>query len=816
MIAQANGVAPLVDPVAVADALRLIVGDAVTEVRALDAYASSGDERWPTTYSGYFDSPEEAARNLAMLKGAKGIYFVPNAADPALLARASNRLRKTPKGESTSDSNIIARRWLLLDFDAIRPSGISASDAEHQAALDKAEVVAEFLTGLGWPAPVYADSGNGAHLLYRIDLAADDGGIVQRTLQALADKFNDDSVKVDTGVFNASRIWKCYGTKCCKGDDTPDRPHRMASIISKPAELRVVTAGQLEALAGPVKPEPSKPSPRPTSQGSLPTFDLEAFIERHGLDVDPPNPWANGGRLWTLRTSPLCDHGGDGPYVAQLPSGAIVAKCHHESCSWDWRQMREHFEPKASRSYAVPANDPAAGVVTPRAMTDVGNGERFAARYGGQVRYVAAWNKWLLWDGRRWLEDATEEVMRLGKFAAKAIHAEAAIAEDEDRQKEITKFAFASQSRSRLEAMLAMARSEPPIAISYTSLDADPWLLNFENGTVNLKTGVLRPHDPGDLLTKTTGIDYADEAGDDAVVWGEFLHTTFAGDSELISYMQRLLGCALIGEQLEHIFPVAYGTGANGKSVLFGTVQDILGDYAITAAPNLFTVKRGDSHPTELADLHGRRLAVLNETQDGARLNEGLIKSITGGDKIKARRMRENFWQFAPSHTPFLITNHKPIVNGTDYGIWRRLRLLPFTVTIPVDRQDRNLPAKLRAEGPAIARWMVQGCLEWQRRGLAESGAVKVATEGYRADSDLVGKWLQECCLVTGSAESKAAELLNSYNAWAQTLHEREGSATWLGRRLAERGYSKVHTREGVKYVGIGLLSASCDGCDGL
>ncbi len=811
MIVQTNRATPLVDPEAVAEALRLIVGDAVTEIRALDAYASSGDERWPTTYSGYFDSPEEAARNLAMLKGAKGIYFVPNAADPALLARACNRLRKTPKGESTSDSNIIARRWLLLDFDAIRPSGISASDAEHQAALDKAEVVAEFLTGLGWPAPVYADSGNGAHLLYRIDLAADDDGIVQRTLQALADKFNDDTVKVDTGVFNPARVWKCYGTKCCKGDDTPDRPHRMASIISKPAELCIVTQEQLEALAGPAKVEPAKSSSRSSSSSrSLASFDVQAFIDKHGIDADPPTPWANGGTIWTLRTSLLCDHGGDGPYIAQLPSGAIVAKCHHESCNWAWHDVRELFDPKASRSYAIPTNDPAAGVVTPRALTDLGNGERFAARYGGQVRYVAAWDKWLLWDGRRWREDATAEVMRLAKFTAKSIHAEAAIAEDEDVQKKITKWAFDSQSRSRLEAMLALAKSEPPIAIAYSSLDADPWLLNCENGTVCLRTGELRPHDPADLLTKSTGIEFAADAGEDAVLWAEFLHTTFAGDRELIRFVQRLLGVSLIGEQKEHLFPIAYGTGANGKSVLFGVVQDSLGEYAITAAPNLFTVKRGDSHPTELADLHGRRLAVLNETQDGAKLNEGLIKSITGGDRIKARRMREDFWEFAPSHTAYLVTNHRPVVSGTDHGIWRRLRLLPFTVTIPAERQDRDLPEKLRTEGPAILRWMVQGCLDWQRHGLGEPAAVKVATEGYRAESDTIGRWLEECCLVQGSAQAKAAGLLDSFNKWAQTVHEGEGSATWLGRKLAEKGFTKVRSGQGVMYQGIGLLDEAC------
>lgn len=333
----------LFDTEAVVNALRLLIapGD-VTELRILDATVNG--ERWANTQSGYFDHPQALAAALQSVKSAKGIYFVLNAVDPALLARAVNRIRRTPKGESTSDTNIVRRQWLPIDVDAQRPSGISATDAEHEAALERARSIRPFLTANGWPDPIAADSGNGAHLLYRIDLPADDGGIVRRCLAALAKRFDDDSVKVDQSVFNPARIWKLYGTLACKGDDTADRPHRMARVLSRPEELTIVSAEILESLAG-------KPAATRANQYIGNLFDLEAFIARNNLDVDGPRDW-NGsqgpGAQWTFRNSPMCDHHDDGPFIVRHASGAITAGCHHDSCGWTWEDLRNRFEPRPS------------------------------------------------------------------------------------------------------------------------------------------------------------------------------------------------------------------------------------------------------------------------------------------------------------------------------------------------------------------------------------------------------------------------------------------------------------------------------------
>ena len=255
---------PLYEEDAVADAVRLLVGVGnVTELRALDATTTS--HRWPHTVSGYFDDPQKLSEALQGIETAKGIYITLNPVDPALLARASNRLRKPSRGESTSDTDIVCRRWLPIDVDVQRPSGISATDVEHDAALNRARKIRDYLRDCGWPDPIEADSGNGAHLLYRIDLATDDGGTVQRVLAAIADRFDDETVKVDRSVFNPARIWKLYGTLACKGDDTPDRPHRMARILSRPDELLVVDPSLLGANQCDErrKPTAQKESPKP-------------------------------------------------------------------------------------------------------------------------------------------------------------------------------------------------------------------------------------------------------------------------------------------------------------------------------------------------------------------------------------------------------------------------------------------------------------------------------------------------------------------------------------------------------------------------
>ena len=438
-------------------------------------------------------------------------------------------------------------------------------------------------------------------------------------------------------------------------------------------------------------------------------------------------------------------------------------------------------------------------------LTDIGNCRRFAALHGDRLRYVHPWGKWFCWDGTRWQLERQGESMSAAKETAISIIQEAAKETDGVTRSKILDHAKTAQSSSRLEAMIKLARDEQPIPALPDSFDPDPYLLNTASGTINLTTGEIRQHQPGDMITKSTGQEYYNESGIDAPLWEEFLDTIFAGDSEMIAYVQRLVGSALIGKQQEHILPIFIGCGANGKSVFVNAITYALGDYAGAAAPNLLMSTKQESHPAGMADLFGLRFVVMSETGERQQLDEGQVKSLTGGDRIKARRMREDFWEFEPSHTAVMVTNHLPEVRGTDNGIWRRLKAIPFEVTIPAEQQDKKLSEKLQSEAPQILKWMIEGCIAWQREGLQEPSKVIEATKEYRTDSDQVEQWIEEKCLVGGNYSGKASELLESLNEWANASHHPQQNQRWLAKRLVDKKFTKARTRQGVMYHGIGL-----------
>jgi hypothetical protein len=338
------------DQQAILAALRLILEPGqVTELRALDAVTAA--DRRPHVEAGYFDTDHlpDLAAAVATIRSAKGIYITPNPVNPALLARAANRIRPAGKEPLTSDHDVLRRRWLLIDVDPARPAGISASEAEHAAALDLARKIVVDLSTCGWPSPILADSGNGAHLLYRIDLAVDDGERVKHTLEALAARYDNEVVAIDTTVHNPARIWKLYGTRGCKGDSTPDRPHRLARIVEAPAELHVVPIELMQALAGEVAGN-EDPAPQQAQRsngehhGGL--FDLERWIADRGLDLAGPTPW-QGGRRWKFNVCPWNqDHANGSAYIVQQQNGAIAAGCHHNGCAdKGWHNLRDVVEP---------------------------------------------------------------------------------------------------------------------------------------------------------------------------------------------------------------------------------------------------------------------------------------------------------------------------------------------------------------------------------------------------------------------------------------------------------------------------------------
>ena len=333
---------------------------------------------------------------------------------------------------------------------------------------------------------------------------------------------------------------------------------------------------------------------------------------------------------------------------------------------------------------------------------------------------------------------------------------------------------------------MALSRSEPGISILPEILDVDPWLLNVQNGTIDLKTGQRREHRKADLLTKIAPIIYNPNAT--SPLWESFLAEIMGGDVQMIEFLRRLCGYWLTGSVQDHILPIFYGVGANGKSVFLAAIQALLGpDYSMHAPRDLLMIKHQKSHPTELADLHGKRIVCCVEAQAGCHFDESLIKELTGGDRIRARRMKEDFWEFSPSHKLVLSSNYRPVVRGTDHGIWRRLRLVPFTVIIPVERRDTGLINKLRLELSGIFNWCLQGCIDWQQYGLAEPESVLLATGAYRDACDVLNHFFEECCLLDPGVKVQSGRLYDAYLAWCKTNGHDPDNSTVFGRKLTER-----------------------------
>lgn len=438
-----------------------------------------------------------------------------------------------------------------------------------------------------------------------------------------------------------------------------------------------------------------------------------------------------------------------------------------------------------------------------RNNTDVGNARRLTYAYGDELRYVPQWNSWIAWDGRRWQPDAAGQVVERAKDVAADLYAQGLKATGDDRQA-ILKWALRSETAARIEAMIRLARSEPGIPVEPRQLDSDPWALNVRNGTLNLRTGEIRPHRPSDLATKLADVDYLPDT--DAPTFLAFLERIIP-DPAVRAFLQRAAGYSLTGCTSEQVLVFAHGAGANGKTTFLSALLATWGEYGRQAEPDLL-LARGDVHPTGVADLHGARLVVCAEVEAGRRFAESQVKQLTGSDPITARRMRQDFWTFRPTHTLWLAANHRPVVRGTDHAIWRRIRLVPFGVTIPPAERDRHLAERLEAERAGILAWAVRGAVEWHLDGLGDPAAVIEATDAYRAEQDVTGDFLSDTCVVNAEAKVSAFDLYRAYTRWCDENGERPQSQRGLGAALTERNFErrKFGPARHWHWFGLGIL----------
>ena len=436
-------------------------------------------------------------------------------------------------------------------------------------------------------------------------------------------------------------------------------------------------------------------------------------------------------------------------------------------------------------------------------QTDMGNAQRLVAMYGQGLRYCHLWAKWLVWDNRRWKVDDTGGIVRCAKETVRAIREEAADQDDEKQQKSLMKWALKSEAESKVNSMITLARSEPGIPVSPDDLDADPWLLCVSNGTVDLRTGELREHRRDDLITKWTPIAYDQRAV--CPQWLAFLDTIMAGKESLVGFLQRTAGYSLSGSTAERALFFLYGVGANGKSTFLETIKAMMGDYAMRTPTETLLAKQDGAIPNDVARLKGARFVSASEAEEGKRLAESLVKSLTGGDTISARFMRGEWFDFKPEFKLWLATNHKPIIRGTDKGIWDRIRLIPFEVRIPDEQQDKELPKKLMEELEGILAWAVQGCLDWRASGLGMPEEVRSAVAMYRTEMDILASFMNDRCVVMESAKASAKDIFESYKAWCEASGEKPMTQRMLGMRLKDRGFENRRAGAAGNFMWFGI-----------
>jgi putative DNA primase/helicase len=400
---------------------------------------------------------------------------------------------------------------------------------------------------------------------------------------------------------------------------------------------------------------------------------------------------------------------------------------------------------------------------------------RFAARHGDELRYVAKWSQWLWWNGKRWQFDDTLAVFD----RARIICREAA----EECNKPKLKKELASAKT--VAAVERLARSDPRLAATIDQWDADPWLFNTPDGVIDLRACEMRVHHASDYLTHMTAV----APGGDCPLWHSFLDRITAGNKALQEYLQRVCGYALTGSTREHALFFLWGKGANGKGTFVGAIAGILGEdnYHRAAPIETFTATKTDRHPTELADLRGARLVTATETEEGRRWAESRIKMLTGGDRVRARFMRQDLFSFIPQLKLLISGNHKPGLRSIDEATRRRFNLIPFTVTIPEHERDKDLGEKLKAEWPGILQWMLNGCLDWQERGLAPPEAVTTATAAYLEAQDSIAAWLDECCDLDPNKWERSQKLFANWKEFAERCGHFVGDAKTFRDRLDGR-----------------------------
>lgn len=859
MTQLAVGALQVTDPneAAITEWLRLFVlPGQVTELRALNVKRRYGK---PVTMSGYYehDRLDVMVRDALSLtnkghdsKPAPGVYFVINPVNPALLSRRTNRVDVAEHGALTTDADILTRRWLLIDVDPIRPAAISSSDEEKQHAQNVVLAVGQYLVNLRWPKPLVVDSGNGWHLYFRIDLPVDDGDLVKHVLHALANRFDTDRAKVDTSVFNPSRISKLPGTKSRKGDDTSDRPHRWSRSLNTPDEVGIVSREQLEALAAEYEAQLANKAGSPKGKGLRLNAKTVTTSSNGKSVIDRARSY--------LATMPPSISGQDGHGAAynaacRLVKGFALSNDDaypllaewNERCSppWTESELRHKLDSAqssneevgsllvVSRSSRVWAGDPGDPdeLLIDEYQTDAKLSERFARMYGENLKYIREWSSWIHWDGIRWSNANTGIEIEYARKFSELIWREKDRHEPkpdpitgETPKNPLDYLAKKVSTAKFMYDVTKLARCTADMSLSFTELDQRLDLLNVPSGTIELKTGLLRPHCREDYITSLCPVDYDPAAT--CPVWERSIYQMMKNDADLCHFLQTWFGYCATGEIKEQAFVIMHGSGSNGKSLMISTIMECLGELYTKRASSELLIESGNrEHPTIKADLYGKRMVVCAETGDSSRLNETLIKDLTGEKEVTARRLYQNMWTFRATHKLILSTNHRPAIRGTDNGIWRRVILIPCNQKYwdpdkgesgPEEfRQNKSLGDEFKKEASGILNWIIAGAKNWYENGLHVPEIARIAAAEYRKSEDILQQFFEERCYFADDAQVTCSDLYRAVEDWRYRNGLKKMSSTKFGKIMSEiknengetkfPRYRDKHERH---YIGIGLV----------
>ena len=763
------------------------------------------------TDSGYFDAPEALTAAAQRYNGRDTAYITLNPVNPALLARAANRMREYAK-TTTSDADIVRRLWFPIDVDPSRPAEISSTDEEHSAALARVDEIAAWLAGMGWPEPIRADSGNGGHALYRIDLPNDEeaAALLQRCLDALALVWDGDGVTIDTSIFNAARIWKLYGTKACKGDNIPDRPHRYSYIIDAPEPLQIVTVDRLRELAA-IAPQ-EEPRPAGYQNGSGPALQLEDWMARFGL-TGSISPWvtrAGTGTRAKLDKCPFSTDHTDGAWMAQMPSGAMAAGCHHARCQGKgWAELRALYDeaepvitypngaahkngtgPKRSRKKADPdamaaelGTEEESNFLLTAGLHDEGNAQCVYRLHGEKLAFCEALG-WLYYTSTHWSAKQGEAAVRKAIVDTLKRRSIAAI---ESTNLALLNAAKPSAGRVRDAKYLF----ERLVTVPISDFDQEPHLLNVANGVIDLRNGDLAAHEPSNRFSYCVPVNY------DPGAWEGLYHDLmlqwFGGDPDRVAYVQRALGYSLTGEDREECMFYIQGPGRSGKGTAVNTPKEALGfPIAMGTEFALFTDRRNDPQNFRLAPLRNARFVIASESNKAQRLDAAIIKQLTGGgDGIQASFKHKTPFDFVPKFKIWLMSNYPPKGDTDDDAFWWRVRLIQFTKSY-MDNPDLSLKERLReqSEREALLSWLVMGAMKWYAHGLGRPAWQQDAVQRARAELDPLQRFLDDA---TKREQGSHTDLADFYQAYCQFCSD-EGiepqPKNTVSGRLSGKGYS--------------------------